>query len=72
MIEEVPAGDLLRELSSYAFRPQREGDSAFYRGSGDGLGPVLLTVAKDGSPASLKRLEHEYALRTERPNKPGA
>lgn len=26
---------------------------------------MLLAAAKDGSPASLKRLEHEYALRSE-------
>jgi PAS domain S-box-containing protein len=59
------AGDLLRELSSYKFSPLREGDSTFYRGCADELGPVLLATAKDSSPASLKRLEHEFALRTE-------
>jgi PAS domain S-box-containing protein len=36
-----------------------------HRGSGDGLPPVLLAVAKDASHASLERLEHEYALRAE-------
>jgi serine/threonine protein kinase len=36
-----------------------------HRGSGDGLAPVLLASAKDASPASLERLEHEYALRAE-------
>jgi PAS domain S-box-containing protein len=61
----MPAGGLLTELSSYKFSPLREGDSPFYRGSGDGLVPVLLAAAKDGSPASLRRLEHEYSLRTE-------
>jgi predicted ATPase len=61
----MPAGGLVRELSSYKFSPLREGDSPFYRGSGDGLVPVLLAAAKDGSPASLKRLEHEYSLRSE-------
>jgi hypothetical protein len=52
----------LRELSSYVFSPLREGDYSLYRGSGAGLGRVLLAAAKDGSPASLKRLEHEYEL----------
>jgi PAS domain S-box-containing protein len=65
MNARVPAGDLLRELSSYVFSPMRGGDSPFYRGSGHGLGPLLLAVAKDGSPASLKRLEHEFELRGE-------
>ena len=55
----------MRELSNYVFSPLRQGDSTLYRGSGRGLQPVLLAAAKDGSPASLKRLEHEYALRTE-------
>jgi len=55
----------LRELSSYIFSPMPGGDSQFYRGSGDGLGPVLLAAAKDGSPASHKRLEHEFELRGE-------
>src|ERR1700728_1682778 len=45
--------------------PLRGGDSALHRGSGDGLAPVLLAGAKDASPASLQRLEHEYALRDE-------
>jgi len=55
----------LRELSSYVFAPLREGDSLLYRGSGEGLQPVLLAAAKDASPATLKRLEHEYALKSE-------
>jgi PAS domain S-box-containing protein len=55
----------LRELSSYVFSPMRGGDSLFYRGSGDGLEPVLLAAARDGSPASAQRLEHEFELRNE-------
>jgi PAS domain S-box-containing protein len=55
----------MRELSEYAFAPLREGDFPIYRGSGDSLPPVLLVTAKDTSLASLKRLEHEYALRAE-------
>src|SRR5271170_1483309 len=65
MIAAVPAGDLLRELSGYAFSPLRGGDFTLFRGLGDGLDPVLLACANEASPASLKRLEHEYALRTE-------
>jgi hypothetical protein len=53
------------ELSSYMFLPVRGGDSTLRRGFGDGLAPVLLAGAKDASPASLQRLEHEYALRDE-------
>ena len=55
----------MRELSGYAFSPLRGGDFALFRGFGDGLDPVLLACANDASPASLERLEHEYALRTE-------
>jgi PAS domain S-box-containing protein len=55
----------LRELSRYAFSHLREGDFTLYRGSGDGLAPVLLAAPKDASPGSLERLEHEYALRTD-------
>jgi PAS domain S-box-containing protein len=55
----------LRELSSYVFSPMRGGDSPFYRGSSDTLGPVLLAAAKDGSPGSAERLEHEFELRDE-------
>ncbi len=43
----------------------RGGDSRLYRGTGEGLAPVLLACANDTSPASLGRLEHEYALRAE-------
>ena len=36
-----------------------------YRGSGKGLPPILLVAAENSSLASLKRLEHEYALRAD-------
>ena len=55
----------MRELSGYGFTHLREGDFTLHRGSGDELGPILIATAKDTSPASLKRLEHEFALRTE-------
>src|SRR5467141_1950555 len=55
----------ITELSGYVFSVLREGEVNLYRGSGDGLDPILL-VAPTGEHAareSLKRLEHEYALR---------
>jgi PAS domain S-box-containing protein len=55
----------LRELSRYAFSHLREGDFTLYRGSGDGLAPVLLAAAKEDSPGNLERLEREYALRSD-------
>jgi predicted ATPase/signal transduction histidine kinase len=53
------------DLSNYAFSRLRAGDLALYRGSGEGLLPILLAAAEDSSLPCLKRLEHEYSLRTE-------
>ena len=53
------------ELSSYVFSPLREGEFTLYRGSSNGLAPVLLVAAEDASLGSFKRLEHEYALKAE-------
>jgi PAS domain S-box-containing protein len=55
----------VKQFSSYAFSPLREGDIALYRGFGNGLAPILLAAAEDASPGSLKRLQHEYALKAE-------
>ncbi len=55
----------MRELSGYTFSHLREGDITLSRGASDELGPVLLAAAKHASPASLGRLEHEYALRAD-------
>jgi serine/threonine protein kinase len=55
----------VKELSSYVFSPLREGDIALYRGSGNGLAPILLVAAKETSLGSIQRLEHEYALKGE-------
>jgi PAS domain S-box-containing protein len=55
----------VKELSSYAFSPLREGDISLYRGSGNGLAPILLVAAEETSPGSVARLEHEYALKAE-------
>ncbi|WP_247992260.1 trifunctional serine/threonine-protein kinase/ATP-binding protein/sensor histidine kinase [Bradyrhizobium sp. 186] len=38
---------------------------ALYRGSGDGLAPILLATAEEASLACVERLEHEYALKAE-------
>jgi predicted ATPase/signal transduction histidine kinase/GAF domain-containing protein len=53
------------DLSSYAFSALRDGDVTLYRGGGQGLPPILLATAENGSLACLNRLEHEYSLRAE-------
>ncbi len=55
----------MKEFSSYVFSPLRERDIALYRGSGNGLTPILLAAAEEGSLGCVERLEHEYALRAE-------
>src|SRR5437879_9978049 len=55
----------MKELSGYAFSPLREGDIALYRGSGNGLAPILLVAAEETSHGCVARLEHEYALKAE-------
>ncbi|MGO9995345.1 MAG: AAA family ATPase [Steroidobacteraceae bacterium] len=55
----------MRDLSSYAFSPLRDGDFALYRGSGKGRPPILLVTAENASLACINRLEHEYTLRAE-------
>ena len=55
----------MNELSSYVFSPLREGDISLYRGSGDGLAPILLVAAEETSLGCVERLEHEYALKAE-------
>src|ERR1700686_910065 len=56
---------LVTELSGYVFSPLREGDIALYRGSGNGLAPILLVAAEETSLGCIQRLEHEYALKAE-------
>jgi hypothetical protein len=58
---------VVTELSSYRFSTLREGELILYRGSGDGLAPILLVAPVSEQPRleSLKRLEHEYALRAD-------
>jgi PAS domain S-box-containing protein len=55
----------VKELSSYVYSPLREGDIAFYRGSGAGLAPILLVAAEETSLGCVERLQHEYALKAE-------
>ncbi len=55
----------MKELSGYVFSLLREGDIALYRGSGQGLAPILLVAAKEASLDSVERLEHEYTLKGE-------
>ncbi len=55
----------MSDLSSYEFSSLRDGDLKLQRGLGSGVAPVLLLTAENASLASLKRLEHEYALRAE-------
>jgi predicted ATPase/signal transduction histidine kinase/GAF domain-containing protein len=52
-------------LSGYALSPLRKGDPGLFRGSGNGLPPILLVTAEDDSIGSLKRLEHEHELKAE-------
>jgi len=53
----------VKDFSSYVFSPLRDGDLTLYRGSGNGLPPILLATAEATSLPGLKRLENEYALR---------
>ncbi len=53
----------MNELSSYVFSSLRKGDIALYRGSGNGLAPILLVAAEEASLGCVERLEHEYALK---------
>ncbi|HTI16875.1 MAG TPA: AAA family ATPase [Trinickia sp.] len=55
----------MTEFSRYVFSALREGDFTLYRGSGNGVSPILLLVAQNASPEALKRLQHEYALKAE-------
>src|ERR1700722_6865658 len=55
----------MNELLSYVFSPLREGDIALYRGSGNGLAPILLVAAEETSLGCVERLQHEFALKAE-------
>jgi PAS domain S-box-containing protein len=55
------------ELSGYVFSALRGGEFTLYRGSGDGLDPILLVapIGEHSARESLKRLEHERDLKAE-------
>ena len=53
----------MTEFLSYVFAPLREGDIALYRGSGNGVSPILLAAAEETAFDCVARLEHEYALK---------
>src|ERR1700726_2545741 len=55
----------MNELSGYVLSPLTEGDIALYRGSGNGLAPILLVAAEETSLGCVERLQHEYALKGE-------
>ena len=55
----------MNELSSYVFSPLTEGNIALYRGSGNGLTPILLVAAEETSLGCVERVQHEYALKAE-------
>jgi hypothetical protein len=55
----------VKEFSSYVFSPLGEGDIPLYRGSGNGLAPILLVAAEETSLGCAERLQHEYALKAE-------
>jgi PAS domain S-box-containing protein len=55
----------VKELLGYVFSPLRQGDIALYRGSGDGLAPILLATAEGMSPGCVEQLKHEFALKAE-------
>src|SRR5258708_34719789 len=55
----------MTKLSGYVFSSLREGNIALYRGSGNGLVPILLVAAEETSLDCIQRLEHEYALKSE-------
>ena len=55
----------MKELARYIFSALREGDLALYRGSGNGLAPILLVAVEETSLGCVARLKHEYALKAE-------
>src|SRR5258705_6216136 len=55
----------MNELSGYVFSPLSEADIALYRGSGNGLAPILLAAAEETSLGCVEQLKHEFALKAE-------
>ena len=46
----------MNELLGYVLSALREGDIALYRGSGNGLAPILLVAAEETSLDCVERL----------------
>ena len=55
----------MNDLLGYKFSALRKGDISLYRGSGEGLAPILLVAAEENSLGCVERLQHEYALKEE-------
>src|ERR1700675_4047212 len=57
----------MTDLSAYVFSVLREGQFTLYRGTREGLAPVVLVAPAGEYPSlgSLRRLEHGYALRAD-------
>ena len=57
----------MEDLSNYELSPLRESDVSLHRGRRKGLNPILVVALQErtASVESVKRLEHEYALRAE-------
>jgi predicted ATPase/signal transduction histidine kinase/GAF domain-containing protein len=55
------------EISSYVFAVVQQAEFTLYRGHREGFDPILLATppAERASPTAVRRLEHEYSLRTE-------
>jgi hypothetical protein len=55
----------VNELSSYVFSLLREGDISLYRGSSNGLAPILLVAAEETSPATTVARGRSHGHRSE-------
>src|SRR3984885_7283854 len=58
-------GHPMTAFSGYELSTLREGEFTVYRGSGNGLTPILLVATEETSSGCVERLEHEYALKSE-------
>src|SRR3984893_17964914 len=63
LVQDTP----MIEISDYTLSTVREGELTLHRGRRDGLDPILLVAPTGEDPPleSIKRLEHEYTLRSE-------
>src|SRR3984893_2285973 len=67
LIAALVQGTPMIEISDYTLSAVREGELTLHRGRRDGLDPILLVAPTGEGPPleSIKRLEHEYTLRSE-------